>query len=495
MRGRVFVTLSASSLLISACSLAPDYRPPKIDTPVTYKEAASWKEGEPKDDYPRGEWWRSFNDRVLNELAPQVESANQDVARALAAMDRARAFTARAESGLLPLVQLGGGLSSNKQSAHRPLRKADTPETAQGLAQTILSNRPLNEPDHFGANLIQLQSSYEIDLWGRVRNAIAAGQAEVEASAADLYSVQLSLQADLARDYIALRGFDAEKSLLSHTAAVYKEALALTKARLAGQIASPADVPRAEAQLEIVRAQLSDLSARRALVEHAIATLIGKPASSFSIPAAARPLALPSIPAGMPSSLLERRPDISAAERRVAAANQSIGIARAAFFPRVSINLAGGMQDTGVNLLSLRNSIWSVGPAVTLPIFDGGAKLADLSGAEAAYAETVAHYRSTVLRAIQEVEDDLATLRWLKAEANNIGAAANSTRKVLDVSLNLYREGAVTYLDVVSAQTAALDAQRAALNLETRRLQASLALMMALGGGWASDVTASMRQL
>lgn len=493
MRCRVFVTLAAFSCLLAACSLAPDYSPPKVDVPRTYKESAMWTEGAPGDDRPRGEWWRSFNDRALDELEPQVETANPDVAAAVAAMDRARAFTAKAEAGLFPLVQFNGALSSNKQSAHRPLRKANTPDSAQGLAESILSNRPFNEPDHYGNNSLQLQSSYEIDLWGRVRNAVAVGRAEAEASAADLYSVQLGLQAELARDYIALRGVDAERRLLMHTATVYKEALALTKARLVGQIASPADVPRAEAQLETVMARLADLSARRALVEHAIATLIGKPASTFSIPLAERPLALPHIPTGLPSTLLQRRPDVAAAERRLAAANESIGIARAAFFPRVSINIAGGTQDTGLSLLSLKNSVWSVGPAVTLPIFDGGAKLADLGGAEAAYAETVAHYRGSVLRAIQDVEDELAALRWLKAEARNVGAAAGSTQKVLDVSLQLYRDGAVTYLDVVSAQTAALDAQRTALDLETRRLQASLALMMALGGGWSSAALASAR--
>lgn len=430
---------------------------------------------------------------MLNELEQQVESANPNISAALGAMERARAFVAKAEAGLLPFLQFGGGLSADKQSAHRPLRKANTPFSTQGAAEAILTGRPLNEPDHFGNNVIQLQASYEIDLWGRVRNAVEAGRAEADASAADLYSVELSLQGELARDYIALRGLDAEKNLLIHTEKVYRDALELTRTRFAGQIASPADVPRAEAQLDMVRAQLADLSARRALIEHAIAAVIGKAASNFSLAPSAKALSAPRVPIGMPSTLLQRRPDVAAAERRLAAANQSIGVARAAFFPRLTFNLAGGMQDTGLNLLNIKNSMWSVGPAVTLPIFDAGARLADLGAAEAAYLETTAHYRASVLRVVQEVEDELATLRYLETQARNVGAAVSANGKVLDVSLGLYREGAETYLDVVSAQTAALDAQRASLQIVTRRLQASLALMMALGGGWSSPDVASAR--
>ena len=486
MRVWIFAVAITPAFFLAACDLAPDYKPPAMEIPTQFKESGIFKPATPGDDQPRGPWWRSFNDHVLNDLEPQVEVANQDLAAALAIIDQARALAAKAEAGLFPVIQSNGLLSANKQSAHRPLRKANTPTTTQGLVETLLTNRPLNEPDHFGNNVINLQASYEIDLWGRVRNAVAAGEALTEASAADLETIRLSLQAELARNYIGLRGLDSEEKLLSDTIATYKEALELTKARVTGQIASPMDVSRAEAQLETTRAQLSELSARRALFEHAIATLVGKPASVFSIHMAGMPTSLPTLPAGVPSTLLQRRPDIAAAERRVAAANQSIGIARAAFFPRVTINLAGGTQDTGINLLNFRNSIWSVGPAITLPIFDGGARLADLAGAEAAYAETIARYRGVVLRSIEEVEDNLATLRWLKKEARSIDATVVSTKKVLDISLTLYRDGAVTYLDVVSAQTAALDARRAALELRIRQLQATVALTLALGGGWSS---------
>lgn len=486
---RLLPLLAAISpfLLLAACNLAPNYSPPTIEIPVKYKEAGVWNEARPRDDRPRGAWWLVFNDRTLNQLEPQVESSNQDIAAALAAIDQARAFAARAEAGLFPFVELDNSLSANKESRHRPFRKSNRPQTTEGELQSLLTDRPLNEPDHFGNNLLHLQSSYEIDLWGRVRNAVAAAQAQAEATAADLESIRLSFQAELARDYIDLRGIDSEEKLLSDTIASYKQALELTKAREEGQIASPADVPRAEAQLETVRAQLADLSARRDLLEHAIATLVGKPASTFPVSPRATSISLPSFPPSVPSTLLERRPDIAAAERRVAAANQSIGIARAAFFPRVTINLAAGTQDTGLGLLNFRNSIWSVGPAVTLPIFDAGARLADLAGVEAAYAETVARYRATVLRALQEVEDNLGTLKWLRKEARNVNAVVSSTQKVLNVSLTLYRDGAVTYLDVVVAQTAALDAQRTALALKTRELQASVSLILALGGELSSS--------
>ncbi len=424
---------------------------------------------------------------MLDDLEPQVDAANQDLAEALAALDRARSFVARAQAALLPTVDLNNSYSANKQSAHRPTRKADTPFSVNGQAESFLDGRPLNEPDHFGNNLLTLQSSYEVDLWGRVRNLVVEGEANAQSSAAELESVRLSLQAELARIYVALRGLDAEAKLFADTVEAYKRALSLTKTLAQGQIGAPADEERANAQLEFARAALFDVLARRALLEHAIATLVGKPASSFSLAPATNLGAAPLVPPGVPSTLLERRPDIAAAERQVAAANAGIGVAKAAFFPRLTVNLSGGTQDTGLSLLNMRNSIWSVGPAVTLPIFDGGARQADLTGAEAAYMQTVAHYRGSVLRAIQEVEDGLSTLRWLSKELRSMEIASASTRKVLDISLTLYRDGATNYLDVVIAQTAALEAQRSVLTLKTRRLEADVALMLALGGGWSTD--------
>ena len=336
------------SLLLRGCDLAPEYRPPTVEIPAKFKESRDWKVARPRDDAPRGEWWRSLDDRVLNTLEPRVDVANQDLAAALAVMDQARALTAKAQAGLLPSVNLNNSYSANKESAHRPTRKADTPFSTSGYAESILTNRPLNEPDHYGDNLLNLQATYEVDLWGRVRDAVAASQAQVQASAAELGAIRLSLQAELARDYIAMRGLDSEVALLTDTVESYSRALALTKTLVEGQIASPADSARAQAQLEVTRAQLFDVKERRALLEHAIVTLIGEPASTFSIASATFPAMSSSPPASVPSTLLERRPDIAAAERRVAAANELIGVARAAFFPRLTINLSGGTQDTGL---------------------------------------------------------------------------------------------------------------------------------------------------
>jgi NodT family efflux transporter outer membrane factor (OMF) lipoprotein len=474
-----------SPLTLCACNFAPDYAPPAVEAPTKFKEAKSWAEARPRDDLPRGPWWRSLNDKTLNDLEPQIDVSNQSLAAHVAILDQARAYTAQAESGLFPTVNFNNSYSANKQSAHRPLRTSNRVPTAQGYEQALIDNRPFNQPDHYGNNLLTLQSSYEVDLWGRVRNMIAAREAQILASAADLESVRLSLQAELARNYIALRGLDSEIALFKRVVESYRVALGLVKTLVQGNIGAPADVPRAEAQLEVARARLDDLMARRAMYEHAIATLIGEPASSFSIRPAAAQIGQPTIPAGVPLSLLERRPDIAAAERRVAAANQTIGVARAAFFPRLTINLSGGTQDTGLSLLNFKNSIWSVGPAVTLPIFDGGLRAAELAAAQAAYTQTVAEYRGAVLRAYQEVEDALANLRWLSKEAQSLSIAVTSTQKVLDTSLTLYREGATNYLDVITAQTAALDAQDALVTLKTRRTQAAVSLMLALGGGWS----------
>jgi outer membrane protein, multidrug efflux system len=479
-------------LMLGACNFAPEYAPPVIEMPTQFKEAhgIGWETARPCDDQPRGTWWRSFNDRVLDELEPQIDDANQDLAAALAALDQARSYVAKAQAALLPAVNLDNSYSINKQSQHRPLRKANTPFSVNGQIESWQDTRPLNEPDHYGDNLLTLQSSYEVDLWGRVRNSIAVGEANAEGRAAQMESIRLSLQAELARIYLALRGLDSEIKLLNDTIEAYKRALALTKIRVEGLIASPEDQARAEAQLEFAKAQVVDLLGQRAQLEHAIATLIGKPASSFTLRSASLVEKTPAVPPSVPSALLERRPDIAAEERQVAAANAQIGVARAAFFPRLMINLSGGTQDTGVSLLNMRNSIWSLGPSITLPIFDAGARAADLAGAEAAYLETVARYRGSVLRAIQEVEDSLANLRWLAKGVQSMETASNAANKVLDISLTLYRDGATNYLDVVTAQTAALEARRSVLGLKTRRQEAAVALMLALGGGWATPAPA-----
>lgn len=465
MRVRTVLAVTPA-LLLTACDLAPAYHPPAVELPAKFKEAGNWHVANPSDGASHGAWWRAFNDSALDKLEPQVEAANQDLAAALANYLQARDYVAQAESAFYPSVNHQTDLSYNKQSAHRPLRSAD-------------------EPTYYGANTINITASYEVDLWGRIRDEVASAKAEAQASEADLESVRLSLQGDLARDYVGLRGLDLEAKLLKDTVKTYQAALDLTRERFAGKIAAPIDVARAEVQLEDTKALLADLIGPRAAYEHAIATLVGQPASTFSIPVATKPIVIPTFPPGFPSTLLERRPDIAAAERQTAAANASIGVARAAFFPTLTLNGMAGDQDTGLNLLSLPNSLWSVGPTVYLPLFDGGLRRAQLAEAEAAYLRTVAHYRSVVLHAIQEVEDDLANLRALRIEGNDVTAASTSAERASNLAFASYREGAVNYLDVVTAQAAALDAQRSSLLVLTRRLQTSVGLILALGGDWS----------
>ena len=382
---------------LGACDLAPQYRAPVIVIPVSYKEAGPWQPAQPADGRPRGPWWKEFGDDTLDGLEAQVDTANPDLVAAEAAYAQARALAGEAEAGLYPNLDASGSLSANRQSADRPLRSS-------------------SQPTYYGANAIAAQASYEVDLWGRVRSAVTSGRAQAQASAAALESVRLILHAELANDYMLLRGLDAELKLLADTVVAYRRALELTRNREAGAIASGLDVARAETQLDTTKAQTSDVIARRAILEHAIARLAGQPASAFSLAPDATMIRLPDIPPGIPSSLLLRRPDIAAAERQAAAANALIGVAEAAFYPRLTLGLGGGFQATGLNLLSFPNSFWSVGPAISLPVFEGGLLRAQLAGVKAQFDAAAANYRATVLDAFREVEDNLARLHWLAQE-------------------------------------------------------------------------------
>jgi NodT family efflux transporter outer membrane factor (OMF) lipoprotein len=465
MKAQALLAASAA-LLIGGCDLAPIYAPPTVALSARYKEAPA-----PGDAAlaPSGQWWRSFKDRTLDDFEDQVEAANPDLAAALAANDRARAYAAAAQAGLYPEIDGAGAFSYNKQSNNRPLRSA-------------------NQPTYFGANQIGVQvASYEIDFWGRVRGLVKAANAEAQASADALAEARLELHAELASAYIRLRGVDAEAKLLSDTIANYQAALDLTRSRLAAQIAPPIDVERATTQLETVKAEASDLSVRRSALEDAIAALVGQSAASFKIGRSAGPIAYPSRPRAVPGDVLRRRPDVAESERVTAAASAQIGVARAAFYPRFTLSLLGGAQDTGLNLLTPGNSLYSIGPSVALPLFDAGLRQAQLEAANAAYAQAAANYRSAILRAVKEVEDDLSALRGLSAEARSTVAAAEAARKAAEMSMSLYRDGAASYLDVVTAQNAALDAERAVIALRTRQLDANVALMLALGGGWSTE--------
>jgi NodT family efflux transporter outer membrane factor (OMF) lipoprotein len=452
--------------VVAGCSLAPAYEPPPVPVAVSYKEVGPWQRATPADTMPRGDWWQGFGDPTLSQLEERIDPANQELAASVARYDQARAFAAEARAGLFPEIDLFGSPTRNRQSSQRPLRSA-------------------NQPNQYAAVTIGAQTHYEIDFWGRLRNLLAAAASSAQASAGDLESLRLLLHAELANDYVTLRGYDAEAKLLADTVAAYEKAVALTEARHSGSVASGLDVSRAQTQFESARAQLSDVTASRALYEHAIASLIGESASNFTLPPRVVDLKALDTPVGVPSTLLQRRPDIAAAERRVAAANALIGVTRAAFYPNVSLDLLGGFQNTGgARLLAAPYSFWSVGPSVTLPVFDAGLRNAEELAAWGAFNQAAADYRQTVLDAFREVEDNLALLRILAEEAQQEAAAVQSAKRTLNLSLSLYRGGAVNYLEVVVAQTAALQAELTSLILEYRLMQANVDLVRALGGGW-----------
>ncbi len=464
----IALSLSGCGILAAGCSLAPDYAPPTLAVAPSYKEASPWAPAQPSDAAPRSNWWTLFQDPVLDDLEGQVTSANPTLAAALAAYEQARAFAAQANADLVPTVTAIGSPTYNRQSDHRPLRGA-------------------NQPDQYTNNSLGAQIDYEFDFWGRVRNSIAAAGAQAQATAADLATAQLSLQAELASNYVNLRGLDAQAQLLATTVDAYQRALKLTQARHNEGIASGLDVDRAQAQLSNAKAQISDVAAQRALYEHAIATLVGQAASSFTLASTSSPRLIPEIPAGLPSTLIQRRPDIAAAERRAFAANRQIGVAKAAFFPTVTLDAQGGYQNTGgPNFLTAPNTFWTIGPELALTLFDGGRRRAVVEASKAGFLVASAKYRATVLLAFQQVEDQLALSAQYAAEAVDEGDAVRATQATSHLSLVRYREGATNYLDVVTAQTAELQAEQTALSLETRRQQASIDLVRALGGGWNS---------
>jgi len=461
--------------LLSACSLAPEYKVPETPTPAAYKEAGAWSEAAPADALPRKTWWRVYGDATLNGLEDRIEGSNPTLAQAMARYDAAQGFLEEVHSTQFPTLTTGGHATTNRQSDNRPLRSA-------------------SQPTFYGDDLVGGVLTWDLDLWGRIRNEVAAGKAEAQASFADLQSIRLSLQAQLADRYVELRGLDAQSELLQNAIGIYQKAFDITNARHAKGIASGLDVGRAQTQLESARAQYSDVAARRALLEHAIASLVGQPASNFSIPVRRVVLNLPKTPAGVPSVLLQRRPDIAAAERRVAATNAEIGIARAAFYPDISLSALAGFQNTGNDsLFTAPDAYWALGPSMAFTLLDAGRHEGELAVAKAGNSAAAAAYRAAVLHAIQDVEDNLALLARLAdestAEAQSVAAATHTQ----DLALALYQNGALGFLDVVVAQTTALQAQQAALSIETRRLEASVDLIHALGGGW-SDSDLPFRQ-
>lgn len=458
MRAPSFAGLALIGL--GGCSLAPAYAPPvTVAAAPAYREAGPWTPAAPADAEARGPWWRLFGDPALDALEQRLEAGSPQLAAALARYDQAAALARRARADRWPSATATASVERERDH-DAPRGRRDT----TGLDATAV---------------------YELDLWGRVRNLVAAGRAEAQASAADLASVRLSLQAHLADTYFQLRGLDAQISVLTQTADAYEKALALTERRFRGGASSAVDVGRARTQLAATQAQYEQALADRALLEHAIAALLGESASSFTIAAVADVIQPPRVPVSAPSGLLQRRPDVAAAERRVAAANARIGVARAAAFPSLTLAATGGFQSTGGDLLSASNRQWALGPvALSLPLLDGGARRADVAGSRAAFEEQAALYRQTVLDAFREVEDQMALANRLAAAEARQTEAVDAAVRTNALATTRYREGAANYLEVVTAQTAELDARRAALDIRARRLTAGVDLVRALGGGW-----------
>ena len=458
----ILIVAAALLLFSNACKIGPNYHRPGVPTSAAYKEAmpAGWKEAQPNDAVPRGNWWKVYNDPRLDALEEQVSISNQNVLAAEAQFRAAKAAVRIARAGLFPTVTTSPSLT----------------RSGRGGSGTSAGS---------GLYIIPIDFSYQIDIWGNIRRGVAANSATAQASAADLENARLLFQAELATDYFQIQGLDASLQLLEATVTSYNKNVQLTQDRFEGGVASMGDVAQAQTQYETARAQLVDLGVQRAQFEHAIAVLTGKPPSDLSIPALSAQSPPPVSAIGIPSALLERRPDISAAERQVAAANEQIGIAKAAFYPALTIGASGGLQSSVLgDLFTLPSHFWSVGPQVIETLFDAGKRHAQVKLTVATYDATVANYRQTVLTSFQQVEDGLAQLRILSEEADITDLAVAAAQKALDISTIQYTAGLANYLQVIIAQTNLLQNQRAAVDILTQRMVASVTLIQALGGGW-----------
>ncbi|MFA9949176.1 efflux transporter outer membrane subunit [Dentiradicibacter hellwigii] len=483
-------------LALAGCAVGPDYVRPDIAVPAQYKVLADapegwpgWKPAQPADDMPRGRWWERFGDAHLNALAEQVDISNQNVRAAEARFRQAQSALDQARAAWFPDI---GGNAASTRSQSASSGSGDGSSSGGGSGSSTGAAARAIRTTH----RLSLSVNWELDVWGRIQRSVEAGEAKLAASAADLRTARLSAQLLLVQSYLRARVVDAQRSLLEKTVAAYQRALEITRNRFAAGVAGRLDVAQAEAQLKSVQAQLADLGIQRAQYEHAIAVLIGKAPADFSLmphavasPPARWPgglPALPEIPPGLPSALIERRPDIAAAERRVAAANAEIGVAQAAFFPSVTLGGSGGYQGPSLsNLLTLPNRFWSLGPALAMSLFDAGGRSAAKARASAAYDESVAAYRQTVLAGFQEVEDALMSLRLLAEAAGIQGEAVRAAAEALQIADDQYLAGTVSYLNVVSAQAASLNAERSAIDIAGRRLLAAAALIKALGGDWS----------
>jgi NodT family efflux transporter outer membrane factor (OMF) lipoprotein len=462
---------AALTLLLGACSLTPPLKTPVVPTAAAYKEIGPWTQAQPGDRLPRDSWWTLYDNAELDALQKRLIAGNPTLAAALANYAQARALGDQARAGLFPTLGVGANVERARESLNDPLRGPTT-------------------PTYYNANTLGGSASYELDLWGQIRNEVAAGEANAAAAAADLENARLSLIAQLADDYVQLRSLDRNSAILEETVKTYTRALSLTRERHDAGIAPGLDVSQAQTQLSAARSQAAQTLAQRALMEHAIAALLGVSASTFSINPEIVAIKLPQIPTGVPSTLLERRPDIAGAQRRMIAANADIGVARAAFFPALTLGAQGGFQSGGFsNLLSAPSTFWAIGPNALLSVFDGGLRRAQVAQARAEFDASAANYRGTVVSAFQQVEDSLATLNHYHDAALEEKAAVDAAQRTLDLSMLLYVKGATDYLTVVTSQTAVLQTQLEALDLDTRQLRASVELIRALGGGWEDSAT------
>lgn len=466
----------------SGCMVGPDYAKPSTPEPATFKEAGNWKQAQPKDDAIRGKWWEIYGDQQLNELEEQVNISNQNVLQAEAQFREAAAAVKVSRAGLFPTVTANPSFTESQSSQNLTSRSGSGGGSGSGGSGGGGGRSGATSQSLYN---LPLEASYMVDVWGAVRRSVEANSATAQASFADLENARLSYQATLAEDYFSLHGLDAEKQLLETTVASYEKFLQLTTNRYNSGVASKGDVAQAKTQLDTAKAQLIDVGVQRAQFEHAIATLIGKPASVFSLKEVALEATPPQVPVAVPSELLERRPDIAGAERRVASANASIGVQTAAYYPSITLSGSTGLEAIQLSqLFSGPSFFWSVGPAIAQTIFDAGKIHGQVQEAQANYEATVAAYRQTALTAFQQVEDDLSGLRILADEAVAQDEAVKSAQQSLDIATNQYKAGTQDYLQVITTQTIALNDEVAAVNIRTRRMTTSVLLIEALGGGW-----------
>jgi len=479
-----------AGLLLAGCNLAPHYDQPKTDTSGSFKEAVpngdaeaqGWKIAEPRDAALRNTWWEAYRDTQLDDLEAKVAISNQTVAVAEANYRVARALVGEARAALFPTVSLDPSVIRSRTSASGGSGTTSSSPTSGPTAPSTSSGSGTGPRTYF---TLPLEASYEVDLWGSVRNSVAQNSYSAQASAAEVATALLSTQSAVAQDYFSLRATDEQRRILDTTLADYEASLHLVRTLYNNGLASEEDLAEADTQLDAAEAQATDLGIARAQYEHAIAVLIGVPPAHFSVPVRPFSSALPTIPVGMPSDLLERRPDIATAERQVAAANAGIGIARAAFFPTLSLNATAGFESTSLSqLLDWPNRFWSIGPSVAQAIFDGGLRQAATEQARAQYDQTVANYRQTVLAALQSVEDDLTSLRILATEVTQQHKAAAAAQHTVQLSVVRYQNGLDSYVNVITAQNTFLTNRLAELQVQLRQVTASVGLINNLGGGW-----------